>query len=191
MDMPPSVKVSKEAIVRAATDLVRREGADALCARNVAAALSCSTQPIFSNFRTMEELRFSVVEEANRLAAKRIQEETESGEFPAYKAGGMGYIRFAKEEPELFRLLYMRDRSAETIPETDESTEQMVAIIRENTGLDDESARLFHLEMWATVHGIATMLVTGFFDIDRQLISRMLTDCYFGRRHQYERRVDR
>ena len=33
--------------------------------------------------------------------------------YPPYKAMGMGYIRFAAEERELFRLLFMRDRSGE------------------------------------------------------------------------------
>ena len=34
-----------------------------------------------------------------------MQREVESGEFPAYKANGMAYIRYAKEEKELFKLL--------------------------------------------------------------------------------------
>ncbi len=34
-----------------------------------------------------------------------MRKEVESGEYPACK--GMAYIRFAKEEKELFKLLYM------------------------------------------------------------------------------------
>ena len=183
--MPPKVKVTKEEIVGASVDIVRRSGAQALNARSVAAALGCSTQPVFSNFAAMEELHLAVVEQADALCREYIRQETEKGEFPAYKASGMAYIRFAKEEKELFKLLYMRDRRGEAIPEGDDLNDQMEGIVHENTGLDGESAKLFHLEMWAYVHGIAVMFATGFLDLERALVSRMLTDAYQGLRKQY------
>ena len=52
-------------------------------------------------------------------------------------------------------------------------------------GLDSDAARLFHLEMWAFVHGIAVMFATGFLDLDWELVSKMLTDAYRGLRKQY------
>lgn len=183
--MPPKVKVTKEDIVNAAVDIVRRSGAQAVNARTVAAALSCSTQPVFSNFATMEELRFAVVEKADALCRAYMQQEVDCGKYPVYKATGMAYIRFAKEEKELFKLLYMRDRSGEAVPEATEQTDQMTSIVRENTGIGEMDAKLFHLEMWACVHGIATMFATGFLDLDWELVSKMLTDCYQGLRKQY------
>ena len=184
--MPPKVKVSKEEIVNAAVDIVRNNGAQAINARTVAAALNCSTQPVFSNFSTMDQLRLAVVERADILCQEYMRREVESGEFPPYKANGMAYIRFAKEEKELFKLLYMRDRSGETIPEATEQTEKMESIVHNNTGLGGLDAKLFHLEMWAYVHGIATMFATGFLDLDWGLVSRMLTDSYQGLLKQYK-----
>ncbi len=183
--MPPKVKITKKDIINAATDIVRNSGADSINARNVALALNCSTQPIFSNFSTMDELRLATIKNADILCNEYMRKEVESGIYPPYKANGMAYIRFAKEEKELFKLLYMRDRSGEQIPETTEQTDQMADIIHKNTGLNNTDAKLFHLEMWAFVHGIATMFATGFFDIDWELVSKMLTDAYEGLRKQY------
>ena len=185
--MPPKVKTTREAIVDAAVALVRKDGAQALNARNLATALGCSTQPVFSNFATMEELRLAVVEQADALCQKYMQQEIRSGAYPAYKASGMAYIRFAKDEKELVRLLYMRDRSAETVPQGVELTAQMEDMIHCNTGLSGPDAQLFHLEMWAYVHGIATMFATGFLDLPWELVSKMLTDSYQGLRKQYEK----
>ena len=109
--MPPKVRITKEDIVEAAVGIVRESGAQALNARTVATALNCSTQPVFSNFETMEALRLAVVEKADRLCGACMQRETQKGEYPPYKASGMAYIRFAREEKELFKLLYMRDRT--------------------------------------------------------------------------------
>ena len=103
--MPPKVKVSKEDIINAAVDIVRNNGAQAINARTIASTLNCSTQPVFSNFATMDELRLAVVEKADTLCQEYMQREVENGEFPAYKANGMAYIRYAKEEKELFKLL--------------------------------------------------------------------------------------
>ena len=183
--MPPKVKVKKEDVINAAVDIVRSSGAQAINARTIATALNCSTQPVFSNFASMDELRLAVVERADKLCQEYMRREVESGEFPAYKANGMAYIRFAKEEKELFKLLYMRDRSRELIPEATEQTDKMELIIHHNTGLGGVDAKLFHLEMWAYVHGIATMFATGFLDLDWELVSRMLTDSYQGLRKQY------
>ena len=183
--MAPKIRVTKEEIIRTAMDIVRESGAEALNARTVAAVLGCSTQPIFSNFATMEDVRFAVVESADALYQEYVCREMESGEYPPYKAGGMAYIRFAKEEKELFKLLYMCDRTEADVPAESQSFIQMTDIVRQNTGMDDDTARLFHLEMWAYVHGIATMFATGFLDLNWELVSRMLTDAYLGMRKQY------
>lgn len=184
--MPPKVKVTKEDIIHTAVTIVRNSGAQAINARTVAAALNCSTQPVFSNFAAMEELRLAVVEQADCLCQAYMRREMESGKYPAYKASGMAYIRFAKEEKELFKLLYMRDRSGEVIPEEAGLTGEMQTMVQNNTGLDETDAKLFHLEMWAYVHGIATMFATGFLDLEWELVSRMLTDAYQGLRKQYQ-----
>ena len=185
--MPPKVRIQKSEIINATVDLVRKNGEQAINARSIAAALNCSTQPVFSNFATMEELRFAVVVAADALCREYMKREVESGQYPPYKANGMAYIRFAKEEKELFKLLYMRDRSAETIPEESDISNQMETIVHGNTGLVGTDMKLFHLEMWAYVHGIATMMATGFLDLEWDLISRMLTDSYQGLKKQYEK----
>ena len=184
--MPPKVKITKEDVVNAALEIVRTVGTDALNARMIASFLNCSTQPVFSNFETMDELRIAVVKTANDLFSEYLKREIKLGEFPPYKASGMAYIRFAKEEKELFKLLYMRDRAGEDFEEDISINDQMESIVRTNTGLDSDRSKLFHLEMWAFVHGVAAMLATGFIDLDRELVSKMITDSYQGLKKQYE-----
>ena len=182
--MAPKVRITKEEIVEGAIELVRQGGELALNARNLAAALNCSTQPIFSNFSSMEELRMVVITQIDQLCNQYIKREVESGVYPAYKASGMAYIRFAKEEGELFKLLYMRDRSQEVVPKEMELGEEMESILQDNTGLSGAEAEFFHLEMWAFVHGIATMFATGFLNLDWAVVSKMLTDVYQGLKQQ-------
>ena len=184
--MPPKVRISSEDIVNAAVELVRSGGADMLNARSLAKALDCSTQPIFSNFKSMDEVKDAVLERAIAVYEEYAARETESGRYPVYKASGMAYIRFAKEESELFKLLYMRDRKGELVTKEAGLFDRMAPIVQSNTGLESDKARLFHLEMWAYVHGIAVMFATGYLNLDWELVSRMLTDSYLGLKKQYE-----
>ncbi len=185
--MPPKVKIQKEDIVKAAVELVRENGDQALNARSIAAALNCSTQPVFSNFASMEELRLAVVAAATEKFEEYIRRETESGEYVPYKASGIAYIRFAKEEKNLFKLLYMRDRTGEAESAEEDLFGRMVKLVESNTGLNGEEGELFHLEVWAYVHGIAVMQATGYCDLPWELISRMTTDAYQGLKKRHEK----
>ena len=182
--MPPKVKITKEDILQAALDLLRREGETAINARNIAAALGCSTQPVFSNFATMEGLQAAVVSAAYALYLGFLQREVENGKYPAYKSLGMAYIRFAKEEKELFKLLFMRDRTGAEISVSPDF-EESVHMIMEANGVTRETASRMHLEVWTCVHGIGTMLATSFLSLTWELISDMLTDVYQGIRARH------
>ena len=182
--MPPKVKVTKEDIIKTALEMYRESGGEAINARSIAAAIGCSTQPVFSNFATMEELQSALVSAAYELYLGFLQGESESGKYPAYKAFGMAYIRFAKDERELFKLLFMRDRTGEEISMSPDF-ESSVEMIMNANGITREKAMLMHLEMWAFVHGIGTMFATSFLDLDFELISDMLSDVYQGIRARH------
>lgn len=183
--MPPKFRYTREEMIAAALELVRQGGKDALTARALGAKLGCSAKPIFGLFRNMEELEGEVIAAADAYYQKYLVQKMQEGQYPPYKASGMAYIRFAKEERELFRLLFMRDRSGETIGENLEEIRPLLDLIRKNTGLSEREAYLFHLEMWIYVHGIATMLATSYLEWDADFISNTLTDSYQGLRHRF------
>lgn len=182
--MPPKVKVTKKEIVAGALALVRERGEQAINARGIAAALGCSTQPVYSNFATMEALQQAVVEGAYEIYLGFIRREIEAGQYPRYKSFGMAYVRFAEEEKELFKLLFMCDRRGQT-PASPPDFEASVEMIMQANGIARDKAELMHLEMWSCVHGIGTMLATSFLSLDWELISDMLSDIYLGLRTKY------
>ena len=185
--MPPKAKITRADILQTALDLIRREGGDALNARSIAAALDCSTQPIFSNYASMEELRSAVIAAAAEICGRYIAREVAAGNYPTYKASGIAYIRFAKEEKNLFQLLYMRDRANREEPYEIKMFGQMQDFVQGYTGLESDRARLFHLEMWTFVHGLATMMATGSLELDMELVSVMLSDAYMGIKQRFDK----
>ncbi|MGC2872382.1 TetR/AcrR family transcriptional regulator [Ihubacter sp. mB4P-1] len=186
--MPPRFKFKREEIIEAALDLTRESGISAVTARALAAKLGCSVKPIFGLFKNMEEVQQEVLSAADQLYKAYLQENMQKDSYPPYKASGMAYIQFAKEETQLFRLLFMRDRSNEKIEENREAVRPLMELLKENLGLNEEEAYLFHLEMWIYVHGIATMAATSYLDWDVQFISRVLSDAYMGLKQRYMRK---
>ena len=184
--MPPKVKVTKNDIVQAALELCGRQGESAVNARSIVSVLNCSTQPIFSNFETMEELLSAVQNAAFERYLGFLEREAASGAYPRYKAFGMAYIRFAKEEKNLFRLLFMRERNDGELSPTADFTASVDMIMQAN-GISLEQAERVHLEMWACVHGIGTMLATSFLSLEWDVISDMLTDVYQGLCAKYQK----
>ena len=179
--MPPRVKVSKEDVITACLNMVRECGADALNARALATYIGCSTQPIFSNYSSMTELKQEVLKAADSIYQDFLRREMESGQYPPYKASGIGYIRFAKEEKELFKMLFMREREAKAIKdEFDGATREIIEMMQKSMGWSYEKAKQFHLRMWIFVHGIAALLATSYLPLAWEDISNLLTDMYQG-----------
>lgn len=186
--MPPKFKFQRDEIITAALDITRESGISALTARALAARLGCSVKPVFSLFKNMGEVQREVLAAADRLYQSYLREDMSKGKYPPYKASGMAYIRFAKEEKELFKLLFMRDRSQESITEDRESVRPLLELIQANLGVDEGEAFLIHLELWIMGHGIATMAATSYLDWDEEFISRVLTDAYMGISGPYRRK---
>lgn len=172
--MPPKCKFTREQILAAGLELVRREGQGAVTARRVAEALHASSKVIFGLFESMEELQNDLVLAAQRHFDAFTDRILREGQYPPYKAVGMAYIRYAAQERELFRLLYMRDRSAEHAVLQDD--ERPIQVLMENYRISKTQARNMQLHMWFYVHGIASLIATSYLPIDEEETSQLLTE---------------
>lgn len=184
--MPPKCLYTRQEIIETAVQLVQEEGMSALTARALAGRLGCSVKPIFGLFQGMEDVQAEVLLAANQRYCDYLRIDMESGKYPPYKASGMAYIRFAREQRELFKILFMRDRSREKIREDRDSIRQLLDLIQQNLHISEDEANLFHMEMWIYVHGIATMIATSYLDWDEPTISRVLTDAFIGLKYRYQ-----
>lgn len=172
--------ISREKIAEAAYSLVRAKGMAALNARAVAAALGCSTRPIYLSFGSMKQLKEAVAERITETYRSYLKNEAESGAYPEYKAYGMGYIRFAREEKQLFAYLFMRNRRGEGDTQDGGEISDVLGALTACTGLSDDKAERFHAESWIFVHGIATMIATSYLELDDGTVSALLTDMFTG-----------
>ena len=149
--MPPKVRIQKETITRAAYDLVRESGAKQLNARNLAQAAGCSTQPIFSSYKSMDEVLADVKQMA-RDEMNRMLANAKKGDLPMLGIGET-YIRYAGLEPHLFELLYCNGEQNEIFKMI--TAEGMIRAVSLDGGISESYAEELLRNFFFYCHGIA------------------------------------
>ena len=159
--MPAVKKVSKDDIIDAAIDVLRDDGFSAINARSVAKKLGCSTQPIYFSFKNMEELKSALTERAIGLHAQHVRDslKAHAGNDSRYSSYGMVFVKFAAEEKQLFRWLYLEGRQLGSY-QNDVLLPEVIAVIMDEFGYSEEIARRFHQDMIYFSYGLAILANT-------------------------------
>lgn len=176
--MPPTVRFTRDAVLHAACQLMRREGMEALNARAIAKELGGSTQPIFRLFTNMEDLHRELILYVARQFQAHAEADMAQSDSP-YIQLCTTYLLYGRDEPELFKLLFMRDRVSEGQYSGQTNFDLVFNIIKKETPLDDETALRFFERTWLFVHGLAVCIATKYIPCqdERYLIS-MVKEAY-------------
>ncbi len=176
--MPPTVRFTRDAVLHAACQLMRREGMEALNARAIAKELGGSTQPIFRLFTNMEDLHRELILYVARQFQAHAEAEMAQSDSP-YIQLCTTYLLYGRDEPELFKLLFMRDRVSEGQYSDQTNFDLVFNIIKKETLLDDETALRFFERTWLFIHGLAVCIATKYIPCqdERYLIS-MVKEAY-------------
>lgn len=176
--MPPTVRFTRDAVLHAACQLMRREGMEALNARAIAKELGGSTQPIFRLFTNMEDLHRELILYVARQFQAHAEADMAQSDSP-YIQLCTTYLLYGRDEPELFKLLFMRDRVSEGQYSGQTNFDLVFNIIKKETPLDDETALRFFERTWLFIHGLAVCIATKYIPCqdERYLIS-MVKEAY-------------
>ena len=100
--------ITKNEILNTAFQMARQEGIAQVSARTLAAKAGCSTQPIFRLYKNMEELGNELYEKAIVFFGEYYENFPKTHDTPFVDLG-LAYIRFAQEEQQLFKLLFISE----------------------------------------------------------------------------------
>ena len=181
--MPPKPKFTRSEVTDAALALVREQGFEKLTARDLGLRLGSSTRPIFTAFASMDEVRETVLQQAKALFDQymAIAEQYD----PAYKMRGMQWVRFAREEPQLFRMLFMQRSGMnmdlnEAVQYVMFGKENDLAIITRDYHATPEQAEQLFTQMWIYTYGLCVLIATGVCDFTQEEIARRLGETFQG-----------
>ncbi len=177
--MPPTVKITKKEIIDAALSIVRESGKRSLTARNIAKRLNCSTRPVYSSFKNMEELEKELILKAADFAQERYLKKKNCE--TNFLSIGSGYIDLSVEDGELFKYIYLSgnveigpDNSFWPIVNND-----LIELMKEEEQLmqfDEISLKRILARMWIFTHGLATLNVSNPGLFSRDLIHNQMDE---------------
>lgn len=174
--MPPKVKITRDMIIDAAFEVARKAGAENINARTVSKKLNCSTQPVMYHFATIEELKRAAYEKADcfhteyLMDVPEIQEDTMLGI-------GLNYIRFAVEEPNLFRFLFQSGYTVENSLLEMINSEELIPVLSVMQGeinMDIQQTKEVFITLALFVHGYASIIANNSLEYDEKLIAKHL-----------------
>lgn len=178
----PKAKITREMVVEAAFAVTRAEGAENVNARTVSQKLGCSTQPVMYHFATIRALKQAVYAKTDWFHTAYLMSGLQPREGRMLGIG-LNYIRFAMEEPHLFRFLFQSGYAVEnSLLEMVDSKElkPVLAAMEGALGMDAERTKRVFLTIALFAHGYASILANNGLDYDEALVASHLERAYRG-----------
>lgn len=173
--MPPKQKITKDMILEATFQITREKGFDSVNSRSLAKVIGCSTQPIFSQYASMSDLKQDFHGYLGKYFDEFALSRAAQGENFSHEIG-RAYIAFARDESNLFQVLFMSEcfgLNGFSDMFTDEGNLEAARGLSKNLGISLEAAKNLYMKTWIFLHGIASLIATKSIKLSDTEIEKM------------------
>nr|WP_248628819.1 TetR/AcrR family transcriptional regulator [Enterococcus cecorum] len=181
---------TKDQILKAAHEVVLESGFEKFTARNVAKKMGISTQPIYLEFKNMEDLKRTLLHKIQTDLTRKFMSQPITGDLIV--DAPVHYVEFAMKKPKLFKALFVDPKGGGPIM-YEYSVEFYKELSKESRRfgkLPKEDFNLLHLEAWIVVNGLVTMLLAGIISLTREelieLVQQLIEDISEGKKFKFD-----
>lgn len=158
----------RNALLKAAMDLLKESGQDAVTTRACAKSVGCAPSAVFRHFADRRALATALATEGYALLGSRMKAAVDAAPRTArMRAIGEAYIDFAIQEPHLFRLMFQGDLIDLNDPDLLAASEPLLSDTARASGAAQNEEGDLAILAWAIVHGLASLAIDS--QLDRQL----------------------
>ena len=181
---------TKDQILKAAHEVVLESGFEKFTARNVAKKMGISTQPIYLEFKNMEDLKRTLLQKIQTDLTRKFMSQPITGDLIV--DAPVHYIEFALKKPKLFKALFVDPKGGGPImyEYSVEFYKELSKQSRRFSKLPKEDFELLHLEAWIVVNGLITMLLAGIITLTREelieLVQQLIEDISEGKKFKFD-----
>ena len=168
--------ITRDQILKAAYEVVATEGFTRFTARNIAAKMKCSTQPIYLEFKNMDDLKNALINQIYDYLATEV--------FPIERRGDvivdltLNYIGFANKEKRLYRALYLEEHGGGDSMQQF-SFDLFVKSVKKEPkyqDLSDVKLQSLHTGVWIVATGLAALMSSGIIHPTEDQIAKLMTE---------------
>lgn len=185
--IPPIPRISKQLILDASIEIIRKDGIDSLNVRNIASKLNCSTQPIMYHYKNMVLLKEELYEKISKYHSEFLMKESD---IDPLLSMGLQYIKFGNDEKNLFKFLFQSDKFSNFNVKdliNDSNPTDIYDVIKKESNLNDEQIKEMFALLFITVHGIASLLANNSMTYNEKECIRILEKTFDSMENLMER----
>ena len=163
--MAPKQQFSRQDIIEASFNVVRKSGWQGLSARAIASELKSSTRPIYDHHESMKNIEAQVVKKALAYFVNFISQERTGDKWLDQ---ALGYVLFASQEKHLFRCI---NDEKHIHLQKQYAKEHWVALgeqlLKDERfeGLPEKTKNKIRAARWILVHGLAFLVNSGWYEL--------------------------
>ncbi len=155
--------------------LLDAKSAQDVSLREIARRAGVSATAVYRHFPDRDALMTALAGRGLEALASAQHDafEQAGGGTKGFSATGVAYVRFAQENPALFRLIFAQPR---TDPE-DTSQKEAMRFLQANAAAlspHETDPQVFALQAWSIAHGLALLILDGQIAGDDQIIRRVV-----------------
>lgn len=151
----------RQALLEAALVILEREGENGLGLRDLARAVGVSPAAPYRHFDSRSALLEALAVTGYQRFTRAMKTVVSSDTLDPASAMGKTYVKFALDNPNLFRLMFSPQLRRDNRPGLRMAADAAYQTLRHVTGSDVTTSRVAALAAWARVHGLAVLLLDG------------------------------
>lgn len=155
----------RDALLRAARDLLETEGVEGLSLRALAKATGVTQAAPYSHFRDKDDLLAAIAEEGFQRLALQMAEDATGAASTRQRIERLmvSYIRFAQQNKALFQIMFGRElsdlRQYPTLAMTAGKSYALISTALANRLKGEVDARFMTVTLWSLCHGLTTLII--------------------------------
>ena len=151
----------RQALLEAALVILEREGEAGLGLRDLARAVGVSPAAPYRHFDSRAALLEALAVTGYQRFTRMMESIASNDMLDPMTAMGRTYVKFALDNPNLFRLMFSPVLRRDNRPGLQMAAQAAYQTLRHVTGQDVDTGRVAALAAWARVHGLAVLLLDG------------------------------
>lgn len=178
----------RSALVQAGLEMLKTRSADEVSLREIARLVGVSATAVYRHFPDKAALLGALCDEgARELARLQVAAMQKSGGGRAgFDAVGRAYVRFALDNPTLFRMMMTTKPAVDFLDIQPDRDNSALQLLRDNVsalapaGATPEQRRIAALRAWSIVHGLAMLMLDKQVAIDEAVIDAVIDSASAG-----------
>ena len=172
----------RNAVIDAGLQLLASRPLDELGLREVAREVGVSATAIYRHFADKQALKTALAQAGlDQLArAQQAASAQAGGGMAGFLASGLAYVRFAVDQPVLFRLVFSHAQPDDLLDKAPDRMSEALRCLRQDIeallppGRPAADHKAAALHAWALVHGLALLVLDRQIPDDQALIEQVL-----------------